>query len=81
MTNLTAQTALDARLQQVKAELDDVKRQLADLQTALLTSQSATFREAARLLEDTGRDDDAVNLLDNVADGILSYAPNQAING
>lgn len=32
------------------------------------------FSEAARLLEDTGRDDDAVNLLDNVADGIRTHA-------
>lgn len=33
------------------------------------TTRRGTFREAARLLEATGRDDDAVNLLDNVADG------------
>ncbi|MFE6474542.1 hypothetical protein [Streptomyces rochei] len=32
------------------------------------------FSEAARLLEDTGHDDDAVNLLDNMADGIRTHA-------
>lgn len=35
------------------------------------------FHEAARLLESAGCDDDAVNLLDNVADGIAQqYNPN-----
>jgi hypothetical protein len=41
--------------------------------------RAETFREAARLLESTGRDDDAVNLLDNVADGALSYVPDPAV--
>jgi hypothetical protein len=49
------------------AELGRVRAELA-------TARAAAFREAARVLEDTGRDDDAVNLLDNIADGITTHA-------
>lgn len=52
-----------AELAAVRAERDQARRD-AELQRA------AYFHEAARLLEDAGRDDDAVNLLDNVANGI-----------
>lgn len=54
-------TALLAEVRRLRAELD--------------AARAAAFREAARLLEATGRDDDAINLLDNVADGIASYSP------
>lgn len=37
--------------------------------------RAAHFREAARLLEDAELDDDAVNMLDNVAHGIEQYNP------
>lgn len=37
--------------------------------------RAAHFREAARLLEDADCDDDAVNLLDNVARGIADVTP------
>lgn len=40
------------------------------LKTELAASRAGTFREAARVLEHTGRDDDAVNLLDIIAVGI-----------
>lgn len=43
---------------------------VVELEQQLATARAAAFREAARLLEEAGRDDDAVNLLDNVADGI-----------
>lgn len=49
-------------------ELDRVRAELA-------TARAAAFREAARVLEHTGHDDDAVNLLDNIADGITSSVP------
>ncbi|MFJ2000315.1 hypothetical protein [Streptomyces chartreusis] len=58
---------------------DEIARLESDLggATARLAAQeqqrAAHFTEAARLLEDTGRDDDAVNLLDNVAAGIRSH--------
>lgn len=35
-----------------------------------LAVRARTFREAARLLEDLGHDDDAVSVLDNVAHGV-----------
>jgi hypothetical protein len=38
--------------------------------------RAAHFREAARLLEAADHDDDAVNLLDNVAHSIEQYNPN-----
>ena len=41
---------------------------IAELEKALVDSCGKTWRKAARLLEDTGRDDDAVNLLDCMAD-------------
>lgn len=53
------------------AELD---RLTAELEKA----RSSAFREAARLLESTSRDGDAVNLLDNVADGITTHTLNPA---
>lgn len=55
--------ALLAELAAVRAERD-MARLDAELQ------RSAYFTEAARLLEAAGRDDDAVNLLDNLAAGI-----------
>lgn len=36
------------------------------LMPLFVRARGVTFREAARLLESTGRDDDAVNLLDNM---------------
>jgi hypothetical protein len=47
---------------------------VAELEAELASARAAAFTEAARLLEDTGRDDDSVNLLDNVAEGIRSHA-------
>jgi hypothetical protein len=38
------------------------------------TERADHFREAARLLEEMGHDDDAVNLLYTVANGIAAYA-------
>lgn len=58
-------------------ELEKLKARVAQLEAALAESEkqrAAHFTEAARLLEDTGRDDDAVNLLDNVAAGIRVHA-------
>lgn len=62
-------TEADAR----EAELDQRIDTLLAAFTPEMT-RAAHFTEAARLLEDTGRDDDAVNLLDNVADGIRTHA-------
>ena len=53
---------------------EDVPALLAELgrvRAELAGARAAAFREAARVLEHTGRDDDAVNLLDNIADGIV----------
>ncbi|MGZ0231178.1 hypothetical protein [Streptomyces sp. CPS1] len=62
-----------AELDAVRAERDQARRD-AELQRA------AYFHEAARLLEDTGHDDDAVNLLDNMADGIHAQADDPSDN-
>jgi hypothetical protein len=59
------------------ALLAEVTRLRTELEQARETGEplrAAHFHEAARLLEDTGRDDDAVNLLDNVAAGIAHLA-------
>lgn len=40
----------------------------SELQNALDAYAAAILREAARLMESTGRDDDAVNFLDLLAD-------------
>lgn len=48
--------------------------ELDRLRAELEQARAAHFREAARLIEEVGLDDDAVNLLDNVADG-LTAAP------
>jgi hypothetical protein len=64
--NLAARDLL-AELAAVRAERDEARGD-AELQRA------DYFSEAARLLEDSGRDDDAVNLLDNVAAGIRTHA-------
>jgi hypothetical protein len=66
-------TALLAELAAVRAERDQARRD-AELQRA------SYFREAARLLEDAGRDDDSVNLLDNVAAGIHAQADDASDN-
>lgn len=58
-------TVLEAKRQARRAELAEA---------ALATARASAFREAARLLEATGRDDDAVNLLDITADGITTHA-------
>lgn len=42
-------------------------QRIAELEAALVAATGKTYSEAARLLEHTGRDDDAVNLLDNMA--------------
>jgi hypothetical protein len=57
----------DAVLAVVQPELDRLQAELA-------AARVSAFREAARLLEATGRDDDAVNLLDLVAGGITTHA-------
>lgn len=41
-----------------------------ELEAALATARSDTYTEAARILENTGWDDDAVNTLDTLAAGI-----------
>lgn len=43
------------------------------------TERADHFREAARLLEESGHDDDAVNLLYTVANGIAAYAPAESV--
>ncbi|MFF9271091.1 hypothetical protein [Streptomyces rochei] len=43
--------------------------------------RAAHFSEAARLLEAAGYDDDAVNFLDNMADGIRTHAAAEGVNG
>ncbi|MEV6180135.1 hypothetical protein [Streptomyces sp. NPDC052015] len=55
-------------------ELAELRARVAELESALEGQRAGHFTEAARLLEDTGRDDDAVNLLDNVAAGIQAHA-------
>lgn len=56
-----------------KAEMDQRIDILLTAFTPEMT-RAAHFSEAARLLEDTRRDEDAVNLLDNMADGIRTHA-------
>ncbi|MFP8944763.1 hypothetical protein ACLIYM_25475 [Streptomyces fenghuangensis] len=51
-----------------RAELEELRARVAELEQHTTTVRAETLREAARLLEDTDRDDDAVNLLDNMAD-------------
>jgi hypothetical protein len=70
--NLAARDLL-AELAAVRAERDQARRD-AELQRA------AYFHEAARLLESTGKDDDSVNLLDNMAAGIHTQAEDQSDN-
>lgn len=65
--------ALLAELAAVRAERDQARRD-AERQRA------SYFAEAARLLEDAGRDDDSVNLLDNVAAGIHAQADDASDN-
>lgn len=48
--------------------VDAKDQRIAELEKALIKATGKTYREAARLLEDTGRDDDSVSLLDNMAD-------------
>jgi septal ring factor EnvC (AmiA/AmiB activator) len=43
-------------------------QRIAELEKALVEATGKTYREAARLLENTGRDDDSVSLMDNMAD-------------
>jgi hypothetical protein len=77
-----------SRLTAVLDSADDLPARIARqalaeedrLRASLDQARAAAFREAARLLEDAGRDDDAVNLLDNVADGIASYGPSAAMD-
>jgi len=77
-----------SRLTAVLDSADDLPARIARqalaeedrLRASLDQARAAAFREAARLLEDTGRDDDAVNLLDLVADGIASYSPSAAMD-
>lgn len=59
--------ALLAELAAVRAERDQAQADSERL-------RAAHFHEAARLLEDTGHDDDAVNLLDTLANGIHAEA-------
>lgn len=60
VTELEREHAGNARLRDRIAELEQVR--------------AAHFSEAARLLEAAGYDDDAVNLLDNMANGIRTLA-------
>lgn len=60
--------------QALRADRDRLAAELGRVRTELATARAAAFREAARVLEHTGRDDDAVNLLDNIADGITAPA-------
>jgi len=80
--------ALAAELEQAQADVERIRtrengvrtdrrkalRELEQARAELATARAAAFREAARVLEDTGHDDDAVNLLDNIADGITTHA-------
>ena len=71
----------DAVLAEVQPELDRLAAELSRVRAELATARAAAFREAARVLEDTGRDDDAVNLLDNIADGVTANMPTPAPSG
>ncbi|MEU1043879.1 hypothetical protein ABZ400_01830 [Streptomyces sp. NPDC005897] len=62
-----------AELAAVRAERDQARADSERL-------RAAHFHEAARLLEDTGHDDDAVNLLDTLADGIRAEAEDASDN-
>lgn len=62
-----------AELAAVRAERDQARADAERL-------RAAHFHEAARLLEDTGHDDDAVNLLDTLADGIHAEAEDASDN-
>ncbi|WP_416477095.1 hypothetical protein [Streptomyces sp. LKA04] len=62
-----------AELAAVRAERDQAR---ADSER----SRAAHFHKAARLLEDAGHDDDAVNLLDTLADGIHAEAEDASDN-
>lgn len=69
----------NARLREaLRKACDEVARLESELGGATARAseeqRASHFTEAARLLEATGRDDDSVNLLDNVAAGIRSYA-------
>lgn len=55
--------------------LCDALAEIDRLRAELEQARAAAFTEAARLLENTGHDDDAVNLLDIVAAGITTHAP------
>lgn len=85
VNNLTrlgkANTALIREAKRQAARADGAEQREADLARQLITrtaelraARASAFREAARVLEDTGRDDDAVNLLDIIADGITTHA-------
>lgn len=62
-----------AELAAVRAERDQARADAERL-------RAAHFHEAARLLEDTGHDDDSVNLLDTLADGIHAEAEDASDN-
>lgn len=54
---------------------EELRAKLEQVRVAGERLRAAHFREAARLLEDAELDDDAVNMLGNVAHGIEQYNP------
>lgn len=74
--------ALQEKNAKLVAELEAARSRPAPLLDTVAASElvrSGHFHEAARLLEDTGRHDDAANLLDLLADGVREQAAGRAV--